>query len=197
MRIDPAVTVYYVRHGETDWNKAARAQGHSDIPLNDTGRGQARRNGARLKALIGEKPALPFVASPLSRTRETMEIVRGELGLPADDYRVDDRIKELGFGVCEGMSWHDYVTDLRGVYEREGVDPWGWAAEGGESYAHGVARVTSFIEELDRDTVVVAHGGVSRCIHAALGVLDRDTAIDHLIPQDRIMVLRGGRIEWL
>jgi probable phosphoglycerate mutase len=197
MRIDPAVTVYYVRHGETDWNKAARAQGHSDIPLNDTGRGQARRNGARLRALIGERPTLPFVASPLSRTRETMEIVRGELGLPADDYRVDDRIKELGFGVCEGMSWKDYVTDLRGVYERDGIDPWGWAAEGGESYANGVARVTSFIEELDRDTVVVAHGGVSRCIHAALGVLDRDKAIDHLIPQDRIMVLKDGRIEWL
>jgi probable phosphoglycerate mutase len=196
MKIDPAVTVYYVRHGETDWNKAALAQGHADIPLNDNGRAQAVRNGARLGALLGRQPKLPFVSSPLARTRETMEIVRAGLGLPPTDYRVDVRLKELGFGICEGVSWPGYVSDLFGVYEREGVDPWGWVPDGGESYAMGQQRVTSFIEELVEDTVVVAHGGISRCIHAALGVLDRHTAIAHPIPQDRIMVLKGGRIEW-
>jgi broad specificity phosphatase PhoE len=196
MRLDPDITVYYVRHGETDWNAAALAQGHSDIPLNAKGRGQAQHNAERLKSLLGTAPAIPFVSSPLTRARQTMEIVRAGLGLPTTGYRLEPRLQELSFGVREGTSWPGYVADLFGVYEREGVDPWGWAPEGGESYAMGERRVTSVLDELDRDTVIVAHGGISRCIHAALGVVDQHTAIAHQIPQDRVMILHKGKLEW-
>ena len=68
--------IYFLRHGETDWNAAGRLQGRADIPLNAKGRGQARRNGGMLAELIDKPSAMHFVASPLTRTRETMQIAR-------------------------------------------------------------------------------------------------------------------------
>ncbi len=75
MRAD--VTIYFIRHGETDWNAQSRYQGQADVPMNETGRAQARRNGEALRALLPASAAAAYVASPLLRARETMEIVRG------------------------------------------------------------------------------------------------------------------------
>jgi histidine phosphatase superfamily protein (branch 1) len=97
------VTIYFLRHGETDWNRALRYQGQHDIPLNEQGRAQARRNGEALRALLPDIAAAEFVASPLSRARETMEIARAGLGLAPSGYRVDDRLKELHYGHWEGQ----------------------------------------------------------------------------------------------
>src|SRR6185503_9842367 len=86
------VRLYYVRHGETDWNRDQRYQGQKDIPLNATGRSQAARNGKVLAGALGERATgLDYVASPLERACETMQIVRRELGLPPDAFRTDDR----------------------------------------------------------------------------------------------------------
>src|ERR1700730_17081630 len=88
----------FIRHGETDWNAEGRLQGQRDIPLNDTGRAQARRNGTAIKAAMPEAVGFDFVASPLSRSRETMEIVRTAMGLAPESYATDDRLKELTVG---------------------------------------------------------------------------------------------------
>ena len=78
----PGVTLYFIRHGETDWNAVQRYQGQTDIPLNDKGRAQAARNGRTLISRLGPAAAtLDYVASPLSRASETMAIVRREMGL--------------------------------------------------------------------------------------------------------------------
>src|ERR1700738_2430472 len=104
-------TLIFIRHGETDWNAEGRMQGQRDIPLNDTGRAQARRNGTAIKAAKPEAVDFDFLASPLSRSRETMEIVRAAMGLPPDGYATDDRLKELTFGTWEGLT----DKDLRAV----------------------------------------------------------------------------------
>src|SRR5437868_5015230 len=86
------VRLYYVRHGETDWNRDQRYQGQRDIPLNATGRSQAVRNGRALAETLGKDAAvIDYVASPLLRARETMELMRAELGLPPRGYRSDRR----------------------------------------------------------------------------------------------------------
>ncbi len=94
----------FIRHGETDWNVEGRLQGRRDIPLNDTGRWQARRNGTAIMAAMPEAGGFDFVASPLSRSRETMEILRAAMGLPPQGYATDDRLKELTFGAWEGFT---------------------------------------------------------------------------------------------
>src|ERR1700710_2401763 len=98
-------TIYYIRHGETEWNADGRLQGNQDIPLNDLGRTQATHAGSILAGLFardGREPSsLSFVASPLGRARLTMELLRTELKLPAQDYALDDRLREIGYGHWE------------------------------------------------------------------------------------------------
>lgn len=193
----PGVTLYFVRHGETDWNRAGRYQGQADIPLNDTGRGQARRNGEVLRATLGQAPRLPFVASPLSRTRETMEIVRAAMGLPAAGYATDDRLKEVHYGRWEGTLWSDLMeTDQAGLEARR-RDPWFWRATEGESYADVAVRAGAWLADVAEDTVVVSHGGVSRVLRKLILDLEPANVPALEVPQDRILVLRAGSATWL
>ena len=93
-----------IRHGQTDWNAIRRLQGQKDIPLNDFGRQQAVGNGKLLAQLLGEQATdFDYVASPLGRTRETMELMRGAMGLDPKAYRTDDRLIEVSFGDWEAV----------------------------------------------------------------------------------------------
>ena len=78
----PDVSLYFIRHGQTDWNAELRLQGQRDIPINETGRAQAARNGRKLSETITQPDHYEFVASPLSRTRETLEILRQTIRQP-------------------------------------------------------------------------------------------------------------------
>src|SRR5436190_22569107 len=101
------ITLYFVRHGETDWNAARRYQGQRDMPMNERGRAQARRNGEALRSFLPAIAEADFVASPLGRARETMAVLRTALDLAADDYRVDERLMELNYGHWEGQLQSD------------------------------------------------------------------------------------------
>ncbi|MEM8663986.1 MAG: histidine phosphatase family protein, partial [Pseudomonadota bacterium] len=99
--LPPGVRLIHIRHGETDWNVEGRLQGQLDIPLNDHGRRQAARNGEVLAARLADEGVAPesltYIASPLSRSMETMQIVRGKLGL-SPQFDIDDQLKEIAFG---------------------------------------------------------------------------------------------------
>ena len=190
------VTVYFVRHGQTPWNARHLAQGHTDNDLNEHGREQARRNAARLATLVRNAEALDYVSSPLKRARETMEILRDGLGLPAGAYRLEPRLREMSFGVDEGASWPEYARRLIDGEREHGIDAWAFRPDGGESYADLTARTLPFFREVTRDTVVTCHGGVSRCLQVAmLGMLPAE-AIGNLVPQDKIMVLHHDGLSW-
>jgi broad specificity phosphatase PhoE len=97
----------FLRHGETAYNAENRLQGQLDIPLNARGREQARSVGRTLRSRIGAEleqleAAGAFVASPLLRARETMEIARDGMDLSPGGYRLDARLMELSFGAWEG-----------------------------------------------------------------------------------------------
>ena len=191
-----APTIYFVRHGETDWNVEARLQGQRDVPLNDLGRVQAEEAGHRLKGLVDTPEDLDYVASPLGRTRETMERLRAAIALDSAAYRTDDRLKELTFGAWEGMTWKEIRTrDAKGAQARE-RDKWGFVPPGGESYAMLCERVAPVLDSLTRDTVMVSHGGVARVLLAHFGHLPRERAPRANIWQGRVLVLSNGAYRW-
>ena len=66
----PDVTIYFIRHGETEWNAEARYQGQADIPMNARGRAQAARNGETLRPLLPGIAEADYVASPLARRQD-------------------------------------------------------------------------------------------------------------------------------
>ena len=192
------ITLYFIRHGETDWNRAQRYQGRRDIPLNATGRSQASRNGRLLAEVLGRgSAALDYVASPLLRARETMEIVRREMGLVPDAYRTDERLAEVRYGHWEGQLWDELPrTDPDGYAARQ-ADPWGWQPVGGESYRMLSDRVALWLAEVRRDAVVVSHGGVSRVLRGLVLQLGGNEVTRLEVPQDKVLLVTAGAARWL
>lgn len=192
-------TVYFIRHGQTDWNAEWRLQGQADTPINEKGRAQARRNGDKLAETLDDPSRFHFVASPLGRTRETMEIIRGALGLTAQGYDLDDLLKEIHFGDWQGHTWDELRARHPETIEARFVDPWDTVApgDGGESYAMLSARALTWLGGVAQDTVVVSHGGINRCLRGHFEGLDREEITRLKVPQDQIMVLRDGTVDWL
>ena len=152
--------IYIARHGQTDWNIQSRAQGRSDIPLNETGRAQA-------KALRDDIKDIRFTAvyaSPLKRAAETAQIATdGKY-----DVLYDDRLMERSFGDFEGKEISDWerdtgydIGDLKLNTSIGNVEP----------VKDVLARTKAFLDDLkarygDEDTIlVVAHGQASRGLH--------------------------------
>lgn len=136
-----------VRHGETEWNRLKRVQGRTDIPLNDTGRRQARATAERL---TGEHFDA-VVASPLSRAAETAQIIADGLGIGPIEL-VDDLV-ERDYGEAEGMTGAD--IDAR----------WGGRLEARESRTEVIDRVKPALLAIaarhsGQRVLVVSHGGV-------------------------------------
>jgi len=194
----PPPALYYIRHGETDWNVAGRLQGHHDVPLNAHGRKQATHCGDVLRELfarIGRDPVdLDYVSSPLGRARETMELVRASLGLPPDSYRVEERLSEIAFGHWEGFTIAQlHIRDPQLIAARE-QDKWHFVPPGGESYEAVSARMREWHQSLARDTVAVAHGGTARGLIAQLGIAKPAAAPLIDIAQGVVYVFEGDRL---
>lgn len=190
-------TIVFVRHGETDWNVEGRLQGQRDIPLNANGRGQARRNGAIIAADIPEAATFDFVASPLWRARETMEIARAVMGLDPQGYEVDPRLVEITFGELEGFTYQDIESREPGWLRTRDANKWEFLPPGGESYKMLSARIIAWLETVTKPLVVVAHGGVGRVLRAHLLGLDKAASVSENFPQDRVFLWRDGKGAWL
>ena len=195
----PAPVIYYIRHGETSWNAEGRLQGTQDVPLNELGHRQAAHAGRVLADLLvrdrRDKAALPFVSSPLIRTRATMELVRGELNLPPGDYALDDRLREIAYGVWEGSTLAEMQAADPGLYARRLTAKWTLAPEGGETYADVQVRMADWYGSLKGDTVAVAHGGTARALMVALGLETPTSAADLFIEQGAVYVFRDGGLK--
>jgi len=176
----PRPILYFVRHGETDWNVERRLQGQRDIPLNALGRVQASRCGVILRDLLARSgraaAEYDYVSSPLGRARETMELMRAEIGLDCERYRTDARLLEMSFGRWEGFTFAELQAQESEALAARERDKWGFVLPGGESYAQLVVRVRAWYESIEHDTVVSAHGGVCRVLMAHLGVVRPEAA---------------------
>lgn len=191
-------TVYYIRHGQTEWNAAGRFQGSKDIPLNDLGREQAAHAGGILRDLLlrHERSAdsFAFVSSPLGRARSTMEFVRAQLGLPPEDYALDDRLREIGYGHWEGFTLAEQEAAHPDVFAARSLDKWGMPPPGGESYASVQLRMRDWYDGLSGDIVAVAHGGTARALMVALDVETPAGVSELPIEQGAVYVFSNGQV---
>ncbi len=192
----------FVRHGETPYNAENRLQGQRDIPLGARGRDQARTVGRTLRARIGSEidrleAADAFVASPLLRTRETMEVARDAMGLPPSRYRLDPAVQELTFGDWEGLTWPEiYARDPKGCLARR-AGKWDFVPPKGESYAMLARRLEPWLTSLTADVFVVSHGGVARALMTLIAGVPAEKAADAPIVQGRALAFAEGGCAWI
>jgi len=150
-----------VRHGETDWNAERRYQGHSNLPLNETGRAQAT---AAADVLHGETFDAAYT-SDLVRTTQTARIILERH--PAPPLQLAPNLREMHFGLWEGLTHHEiaaqYPDQLAAWYA--GAEP-----PEGESLPAVAARVAAFLADLrglyteSARILVVGHGGSLRIL---------------------------------
>jgi probable phosphoglycerate mutase len=123
-----------------------------------------------------------------------MELMRGRLDLPAQDYRTDPRLLEMSFGRWEGYTFAELKErEAAALAERE-KNKWGFVLPEGESYERLVVRVRDWYESVERDTVVAAHGGVCRALIAHLGIKPKEAASLGEIGQGCVYVFAAGGV---
>ncbi len=180
-------TIVLVRHGETDWNRDARFQGHADIPLNATGQEQVRELADRL---AGESFSVAYT-SPLRRASESAALLAERLGI---EVRSSDALKEVDVGAWSGLTTEEVEARFP-----EGFARWvewrcaGWSE--GETYEELGRRVVDGLleiaEEHDGEQVLaVTHGGPIRTAAAAALRLPLDEVRDRVGPVGNAAVLR-------
>lgn len=159
---------WYLRHGQTDWNRDGLSQGRTDVPLNETGIAQADA-AAKLFETCASKhtPFTHIVSSPLDRAFQTAAIVREGLiakGFEAFPLETDEGLEEVCFGEQEGQPMGDwYDSWIAGDYTPAGAEPF------------SVLRVRA-VEAINRATehggvpLIVAHGALFRALRAAMNL---------------------------
>lgn len=156
-------TLILARHGETDWNRDGRFQGHADPPLNDTGRAQAHR----LVELLADEPIDAVYSSDLRRAHETAEIVAAARGV---DVVVDPDLRERDVGEWSGLTMPEieerFPEELR-RFREEGTS----VGESREALARRVVAAARRIAEAHPTghVLVVTHGGALRTLRYAAG----------------------------
>lgn len=156
-------TLLLARHGETDWNSERRWQGHSDQPLNDRGREQARA----LAAELAERTIDALYSSDLLRAHDTAQIAAAELGL---EVQVDPGLREVDVGTWSGLAHPEIEASDPDGFRRWQEGGKGW--ERGESYEQMGERVVGAVlaiaaRHAGETVLLVTHGGSIRACRAA------------------------------
>ena len=153
--------VYYVRHGQTDWNLARRMQGGgTEKDLNETGLKQAEETRKELENVNYDI----VIRSPMHRAEQTAEIINQGRNVPII---VEERMRERKLGELEGHPITDEMESRIWNYELNAP------INGGESLHEFEKRILDFLEDIkqkykDKTVLIVAHGGVAKVIKAHL-----------------------------
>lgn len=186
-----------VRHGETDWNRELRFQGHADVGLNAIGFEQARRLASRLAA----EPAAQLYASDLLRAQQTAQPVASQLGVSSV---TEPALREQSFGRVEGMRVDDIKAQHPQAWEQWLRFHEDFCMPGGETTREFHARVVDAVYRIAGDhpgatLVVVTHGGVLDMIWRTARSLSLGGPRQSQIPNAGVSRVRvsAGRIEVL
>lgn len=186
-------TIWFLRHGQTEWNAARRIQGQLESVLTEQGEWHAAQQAQIIRPVLETRPAC--IVSPLIRAHRTAEIALGDYPM-----RIDPRLMEIHAGDWQGLyyadvraRWPDIVTD-----ESTALDMFA-QAPGGEGISAFRTRIETVLSELSEPTVIVAHGlwgQVARAVlrdlnEAEMGQLDNLQGVVYHIENERETVLRA------
>lgn len=151
--------IYFVRHGETEWNVKKKIQGKTDIPLNENGRNQAKQLA---KQLVREQlPAVKVYSSPQRRALETAQAVSEALHIPCE---VIDGFAEMDLGNWEGSNWDVIEEEYSEIYHHWNTNRRYVRTPGGECYNDVLKRTLQglavILEKETRDVLVVTHSAI-------------------------------------
>lgn len=179
--------IWFLRHGQTEWNKAYRLQGQLDSPLTDQGIADARRQAEIMRPILAQSP--PCFVSPLGRTRQTADIA-----LAGHAYQTDPRLMEIHAGAWQGRyrkdilaehtDWADAAPTALEIYE---------SAPEGEGISALQARVVAFLSELTEPSVIVAHGLLGQVLRAEICGLTMSAAGRLSNKQGCVYLLENGQ----
>lgn len=172
--------IYFVRHGETDWNARGHIQGSNDTDLNAAGREQAEELG---KKLFKEKLEIAKIyTSPQKRAVQTAEIVANKLGLT---YQITKGLEEMSLGVWEGHTWEEVRNQDTEYYQNWYKNRRYVKAPEGESYqellVRNVGALLKIIEKHTEDVIVITHSAVIMTLRCWLN----DTPFSEMIKRYR------------
>lgn len=196
-----------IRHGETDWNRALRFQGHIDVPLNDIGLTQAQRLGQHLDA--GDwAQALHLHSSDLTRAMQTAQ----GLANPQRTLQAQSGLREQGFGIFEGKSVTELQQDMPELWQQWRRFEADFELPGGESTRRFHARTMQALTDLAEShrgerLLIVTHGGVLDMLWRTVHDLPLDgyrqcaipnAGLNHVAWQDgRWCILDWARVDHL
>jgi len=187
--------IYFVRHGETVWNRAGRLQGRADSPLTERGEGQARGYGRHLAEVLRDAASVRLSVSPMGRARRTACLIADELGLPEDALVIEPLLAEHDVGEWTGRTWAQIEQAQAGSHES--LRDWHHRPPGGETRAEMMERARTWLvgrrsTEVD---IVVSHGGMSRAFRAAyLGIDPVSAATLPTHTHGRVYRLEAGAV---
>jgi broad specificity phosphatase PhoE len=194
LELKPGITLYLSRHGQTVANEQHRFSGKRDTPLTELGLRQVHAVGRIMARAVGIRPALDFVSSPLARARRTMEVVRGELGLPPDGFATDARLQEIDLGDWDQLTDDEARALDPAKFAARGSDKWNVHVPNGENYEEVAARASDWVQSLTADTFAVSHGAVIRILRGLFGGLGWQamSALDE--PQGVVFYIKGSQV---
>ena len=168
-------TLYFVRHGQSDWNAEGRVQGQWESVLTDLGIAQAQANGAALAKLGVTK----IYASPLKRTRQTAAAIADATG---NAVTFDARLKEWDSGDWSGHLYEDVRARWPEEWAAWRQDMWHYRPPGCENFVDLFNRGGAFLKTVlgeppDQKIAVVSHGFIMRAMIAYLINLSPEDAL--------------------
>jgi len=194
LKLPRGLTLYFARHGQTQANVEHRFSGNKDTPLTALGLEQAAQVGRILKRELDLAPGYRFISSPLARAVQTMKIARQAMGLPAEGFVTDNRLKEIDLGVWDQLTDDEARALSPTLFEQRGNDKWHVRVPEGENYAEVAARITDWVQELKTDTVAISHGATTRILRGLLAGLDWRAMSSLDEPQGVVFRVSGSQV---
>jgi probable phosphoglycerate mutase len=190
------VTIYLLRHGETEWSRDDRKQGRADSPLTPLGVEQVQACARLLARSLPVGVPVRLISSPLGRARASAEIVRSLLGFPETSLSVSTPLAEHDYGAWEGLTNGEIEERFPGQLARRRRDHWNYVIPGGESYALLAQRVGDWLAQQDSNEILilVAHDMVSRVLRGLYLGLSPTEILRLAHPHTRIHVLERGHV---